>query len=303
MEMHQIRYFLAVVREGSFTRAAACCHVSQPALTRAVQKLEAEMGGLLLLRDRQQTLPTALGRALVPHLEQTLAAAEAALGTARHHGTQNAMALTVGLEEGLPGALLRIPLAEVQGQWPELSLTVRTTDGPALGQALSDGAVDVLVTTRTEVLPERAHRWALGSLPLDVVFPADHPLVATPSVTLETLRQTAVIQGPTEDPSWRVLSATTGPLSGPTAVGGEARDALLLAGAGVAIMPAARPVPEGLVQRPLVGVADLAVMVSVMAGRPLGPAASALLRLLRARPCDDAALPGLLSVAELLQDL
>ena len=45
MEMHQIRYFLAVCETRNFTRAAAACSVTQPALTRAIQKLEAEMGG------------------------------------------------------------------------------------------------------------------------------------------------------------------------------------------------------------------------------------------------------------------
>ena len=46
MEMHQIRYFLAVCENLNFTRAAEQCHVTQPALTRAIQKLEDELGGL-----------------------------------------------------------------------------------------------------------------------------------------------------------------------------------------------------------------------------------------------------------------
>jgi hypothetical protein len=45
MEMHQLRYFLAVCDTLNFTRAAETCHVTQPALTRAVQKLEKELGG------------------------------------------------------------------------------------------------------------------------------------------------------------------------------------------------------------------------------------------------------------------
>lgn len=43
--MHQVRYFLAVSRTRNFTRAAEECNVSQPALTRAVKHLEAELGG------------------------------------------------------------------------------------------------------------------------------------------------------------------------------------------------------------------------------------------------------------------
>jgi Bacterial regulatory helix-turn-helix protein, lysR family len=52
MEMHQVRYFLAVVRTGNFTRAAEDCHVSQPSLTRAIKTLEGELGNDLFYRER-----------------------------------------------------------------------------------------------------------------------------------------------------------------------------------------------------------------------------------------------------------
>ena len=55
MEMHQVRYFLAVCETLNFTRAAENCNVSQPALTRAVHKLEEELGGLLLRRENNLT--------------------------------------------------------------------------------------------------------------------------------------------------------------------------------------------------------------------------------------------------------
>jgi LysR family hydrogen peroxide-inducible transcriptional activator len=55
MEIHQIRYFLAVCETLNFTRAAENCNVSQPALTRAVHKLEEELGGLLLRRESSLT--------------------------------------------------------------------------------------------------------------------------------------------------------------------------------------------------------------------------------------------------------
>lgn len=53
MEMQQLQYFLAVADLGSFTGAARACHVSQPALSSQVAKLEAELGGPLLERGRQ----------------------------------------------------------------------------------------------------------------------------------------------------------------------------------------------------------------------------------------------------------
>lgn len=66
MEIHQIRYFLAVCDQGNFTRAAQLSYVSQPSLTQAIKKLEDEMGGTLLTRDRSGCQLTALGALLNP---------------------------------------------------------------------------------------------------------------------------------------------------------------------------------------------------------------------------------------------
>jgi DNA-binding transcriptional LysR family regulator len=73
MEMHQVRYFLAVADALNFTRVAEHCNVSQPALTRAIQQLEEELGGLLLRRERKLTHLTDFGRLIAPHLRQLLA--------------------------------------------------------------------------------------------------------------------------------------------------------------------------------------------------------------------------------------
>jgi DNA-binding transcriptional LysR family regulator len=55
MEMHQVRYVLAVAEELNFTRAAEKCNVTQPSLTRAVKALEEELGGSLFHRERANT--------------------------------------------------------------------------------------------------------------------------------------------------------------------------------------------------------------------------------------------------------
>ena len=52
MEMHQIRYFLALCEELNFTKAAERCNVAQPSLTRAIKLLEDEFGGELVHRER-----------------------------------------------------------------------------------------------------------------------------------------------------------------------------------------------------------------------------------------------------------
>src|SRR3954447_12903519 len=70
MEMHQVRYFLAVADELNFTRAAERCHVAQPSLTRAIKLLEEELGGPLFHRERANTHLSELGRMVKPYLER-----------------------------------------------------------------------------------------------------------------------------------------------------------------------------------------------------------------------------------------
>jgi DNA-binding transcriptional LysR family regulator len=68
MELHQVRYFLALCKEKNFTRAAKHCGVSQPSLSNAIRKLEQELGGQLFHRDRSNCLLSELGQEVRPHL-------------------------------------------------------------------------------------------------------------------------------------------------------------------------------------------------------------------------------------------
>jgi LysR family hydrogen peroxide-inducible transcriptional activator len=70
MEMHQVRYFLAAAQNLNFTRAAETCHVSQPALTTAIKKLEGELGGQLFFREANRLQLTEFGRQMAPMLGQ-----------------------------------------------------------------------------------------------------------------------------------------------------------------------------------------------------------------------------------------
>src|SRR6185312_15395800 len=73
MEFNQVRYFLTLANTLNFTRAAESCNVTQPALTRAIQKLEDELGGLLFYREHNLTQLTELGQLMRPVLGELAA--------------------------------------------------------------------------------------------------------------------------------------------------------------------------------------------------------------------------------------
>ena len=83
MELHQIRYFIALCDELNFTRAAERCKVAQPSLTRAIKTLEAELGGALFHRERARTRLSRLGQKVRPLLEQAYSHVEGAKREAR----------------------------------------------------------------------------------------------------------------------------------------------------------------------------------------------------------------------------
>jgi LysR family hydrogen peroxide-inducible transcriptional activator len=77
METHQVQYFLALCEEKNFGRAARRSGIAQPSLTKAIRKLEAELGGILFHRTPKVDL-TELGRALQPYLRRIVRNVEGA---------------------------------------------------------------------------------------------------------------------------------------------------------------------------------------------------------------------------------
>src|SRR5439155_20924950 len=100
MEMHQVRYFLAVARLLNFTRAADDCNVTQPSLTRAIKQLEAELGGDLFRRERPVQL-TELGQRMQPLLQQCYEAASGARSLAASLKSGDVGALRIALTHSI----------------------------------------------------------------------------------------------------------------------------------------------------------------------------------------------------------
>jgi LysR family transcriptional regulator, hydrogen peroxide-inducible genes activator len=128
MEMHEIRYFLALCETLNFRRAAVVCHVSQPSLTRAIQKLEEEMEGVLFLRDGKMTELTALGRLLRPELQEILDRSAAALQLARKYRAPDHESLRLGAICTLSPTLTAGLLRGFREQFPGIALSLH--DGP-----------------------------------------------------------------------------------------------------------------------------------------------------------------------------
>jgi molybdenum-dependent DNA-binding transcriptional regulator ModE len=101
MESSQVRYFLALCEEQSFSRAAKRCGVSQPSVSNAIRRLEEEFGGSLFHRSRSGTKLSALGVAVRPYLDQINNCAEDAKRKATNFPTGGLVSTHTTMERSM----------------------------------------------------------------------------------------------------------------------------------------------------------------------------------------------------------
>ncbi|MCZ7660039.1 MAG: LysR family transcriptional regulator [Xanthobacteraceae bacterium] len=143
MEMHQVRYFLAAAKSLSFTRAAEACHVSQPALTTAIKKLEADLGTPLFHRDGRQILLTEFGRRMQPHLTQLLEQAKAAENVAKDFRLLNQVPVRLGVMSTIGPMRVAAVLASFEHRSPGVEVAVRDGSPEALAAQLDADELDL----------------------------------------------------------------------------------------------------------------------------------------------------------------
>jgi LysR family hydrogen peroxide-inducible transcriptional activator len=143
VELYQIRYCLAVAEALNFTRAAERCYVSQPALTKAIQKLEDALGGLLFDRSKVAVSLTDFGRSMLPSLQQIYAATSQTRELARRLQQDRTESLRVGIICTLDLNAIFPAFLAFQQAFPKADIQFREGSMEALIDALDKGDIDV----------------------------------------------------------------------------------------------------------------------------------------------------------------
>ena len=178
MEMQQVRYFLALARTLNFTRAAEQANVSQPALTRAIQQLEHELGGPLFHRERANTHLSELGRMMLPYLEQIHAQTEAAKQQARAIKKLDNVTLRIGAMCTIGPALISDLIVKFQVAHPNVDLEVVEEGSVELMDMLTKGDLNLALFGLPEPLDVRFHGLSLFQERFVIALPPNHPLAA-----------------------------------------------------------------------------------------------------------------------------
>jgi LysR family hydrogen peroxide-inducible transcriptional activator len=289
MEMHQIRYFLAVAETLNFTRAAERCNVTQPALTRAIQKLEEELGGLLLRRERNLTHLSDLGRLMKPHLEQILSESESAKTTARQFLRLDDAPLNLGVMCTIGPLRFMGFLTQFRMEHPGIELTLREAVPVRLSEMLIEGALDVAVMAQPEAFDERLDVHPLYSERFVVAFPAGHRFERRNALRFPDIEGESYLS--------RINCEYRDQLAGLCAEHGfqvnrcyssEREDwiqTMVAGGLGICFVPEYSPTLPGVLTRPVVD-PEVTREVSLVAisGRRFSPAVAAFVKAIKAYP-------------------
>jgi len=188
MEVHQLRYFCAVARHGTFTRASAVEHVAQPSLSQQILKLEAELGARLFDRLPRSAKLTVFGKAFLPKAERILRELEEAKTELLEMAGNEKGEVVVGIIPTIAAYLLPKLLRGFAARHPFITVKIVEDITPALLQRLHDGTIDMAIAAlpiaggelvTEELFEERFY----------AVLPATHRRASRASITLAELNR------------------------------------------------------------------------------------------------------------------
>ncbi|WP_067466269.1 LysR family transcriptional regulator [Actinomadura macra] len=185
--LRDLRYFVAIAEELSFTRAAERLFVSQPALSKQLKQLEELMRVRLLDRDRRTVALTAAGRALLPAARDMLLAWDETQRAVSDAAAAEASMLTVGLSTSVGRGLLADVRARFAERRPSWTIRLRQVDWGDPTAGLAEGEVDVAFVWLPIPRQEAFTVQVVAEEPRWVAVRDDHPLAGRESVAFTEL--------------------------------------------------------------------------------------------------------------------
>lgn len=296
MDLRQLRYFVTVVEEANFTRAAARLHLAQPGVSAQIRQLERDLGQPLLDRSGRRVTLTEVGEAVLPYARAALAAAEGVRRTVDEFTGLLRGQVRVGLVSGAATHEFDVAgvLADFHDAHPDVEISLTEDTSQRMLAALHRGELDIaLLGLADEQPPPGTSVQIVVDEPLVAAVAPGDPLLGHPdrtSVPLAALRDRPLISLPRGTGLRGVLDGACAAAGIQPRIAFEAAAPHLLArlagrGLGVAVLPR---IPDEMASA--LGLRTLPITDPPLRGRvaltwrtpgPAGPAAKALLGRLR----------------------
>jgi LysR family hca operon transcriptional activator len=187
VELRHLRYFVAVVEEGSLTTAAALrLHTSQPSLSRQIRDLEYQVGAELLSRSVRGVELTAAGRAFLDHARLALAQVDAAGEAARRAAQPAKQTFALGFLTGQEMDWLPEAMRILRDELPNIEVTVCSQYSPDLAAALMRGKLDLAFLRPEPNVVDLTFK-TVTKEPLVVIMPSDHRLASHEAIRVQEI--------------------------------------------------------------------------------------------------------------------
>ncbi|HKJ94746.1 MAG TPA: LysR substrate-binding domain-containing protein [Gammaproteobacteria bacterium] len=182
LTLRQLRYFLAVIDEGSFSGAARRVHVAQPAVSIAIARLEETLGLTLLHRGDRHVRPTAEGRVLERHARALLSGADAAELEMRELRGLIRGSVALGVPSMMGSYYFPPVLMGFKQRYPALRVSLFEGGGPEIAEMIRDGKLDLGVIV-AEGEPDGIESRAFLREEMVACVPPDHQLAGRERIT------------------------------------------------------------------------------------------------------------------------
>ena len=204
METRKLEHFIELASTGSFSRAAVNLHLTQSALSKSIQSLEAELGVKLIERMGRRCTTTTAGTAMIARARHLLNEVDNLAIAARGEG-DIAGTLRIGFGAG-PGACMTVGLiTHFLGNYPKVQLLLRRGTAQFLMGALRDRSIDIFfIDTRHLTQPDDLLVEPMGTLDAGIICRSGHPLTLRPSVTFQDVLQFPVLCTAVSDEAARI---------------------------------------------------------------------------------------------------
>ena len=189
IDLKQLKYFLAVAEEKSFSRAAERQHISQPPLSQQIMKLESELGVRLFTRTTRSFELTVAGKALMVEAAELLAKMRLTIDTIRQIDRGEVGRLRVGIVASAMWGPIPSMLEQFQSQFPRVTWTIHELGPNDQWEALRNRQIDVGFWREPRIEPEVLKQ---ANLRQDLCFPENvcvamnekHPLASQDAIEL-----------------------------------------------------------------------------------------------------------------------
>ena len=195
MNLNQLRYFVSVAENESFTKAAVAHYITQTAITQQIHALEEQVGAKLVNRNSRPISLTPAGRVFLKEAREILERVDSALWRTREASTGLEGSLRLGYTKGYEHSDLSRTLRDFHREYPNILISCYRCDTDMLAAGLLNGEYDIIFTWDSTNIrqEENLQLRVVEHVPLRVALYANHPLARRKELTRRDLKQENIL--------------------------------------------------------------------------------------------------------------